>query len=95
MDRPYGDPRDPNADAADRLESIPFSLARNNVQQVMKNCSSIAPLRRPVTAADRGWSAPRRDGGMSEANREWRVANGQRGSLWRRTFASVRWPVPF
>jgi soluble lytic murein transglycosylase len=37
MDRPYGDRRDAKADAVDRLESIPFSQARNYVKRVMKN----------------------------------------------------------
>jgi hypothetical protein len=92
MDRPNGDPRDPNTDAADGVESIPFSHARNNVQQVMKNCRSIAPASaarhgcrsRPVCAAH--------DDGMSEANHERRIANDQRGSLRRRTSASVGSP---
>ena len=33
----YGDPRDPNVDAVDWVERIPFSETRNYVQRVMEN----------------------------------------------------------
>ena len=33
----YGDPRDPNVDAIDWVERIPFSETRNYVQRVMEN----------------------------------------------------------
>src|SRR5262249_39862994 len=33
----YGDPRDPNVDAVDWVEKIPFSETRNYVQRVMEN----------------------------------------------------------
>jgi soluble lytic murein transglycosylase len=33
----YGDPRDPNVDAVDWVESIPFSETRNYVQRIMEN----------------------------------------------------------
>lgn len=33
----YGDPRDPNVDALDWLESIPFSETRNYIHRVMEN----------------------------------------------------------
>src|SRR6202007_545299 len=35
----YGDPRDPNVDAVDWVERIPFSETRNYVQRVMENLS--------------------------------------------------------
>ncbi len=33
----YGDPRDPNVDAIDWVERIPFAETRNYVQRVMEN----------------------------------------------------------
>jgi soluble lytic murein transglycosylase len=33
----YGDPRDPNVDAIDWVERIPFSETRNYVQRVIEN----------------------------------------------------------
>jgi soluble lytic murein transglycosylase len=33
----YGDPRDPNVDAVDWVERIPFSETRNYVQRVIEN----------------------------------------------------------
>jgi soluble lytic murein transglycosylase len=33
----FGDPRDPNVDAVDWVERIPFSETRNYVQRVMEN----------------------------------------------------------
>ncbi|HEY8335443.1 MAG TPA: lytic transglycosylase domain-containing protein, partial [Tardiphaga sp.] len=33
----YGDPRDPNVDAVDWVEQIPFSETRNYVQRIMEN----------------------------------------------------------
>jgi soluble lytic murein transglycosylase len=33
----YGDPRDPNVDAVDWVESIPFAETRNYVQRIMEN----------------------------------------------------------
>ena len=33
----YGDPRDPEVDAVDWVERIPFSETRNYVQRVMEN----------------------------------------------------------
>ena len=33
----YGDPRDPNVDAVDWAERIPFAETRNYVQRVMEN----------------------------------------------------------
>jgi soluble lytic murein transglycosylase len=33
----YGDPRDPNVDAVDWVERIPFAETRNYVQRVMEN----------------------------------------------------------
>jgi soluble lytic murein transglycosylase len=33
----YGDPRDPNVDAVDWVERIPFSETRNYVQRIMEN----------------------------------------------------------
>ena len=33
----YGDPRDPNVDAVDWVEKIPFSETRNYVQRIMEN----------------------------------------------------------
>ena len=35
--RHYGDPRDPNVDAVDWVERIPFAETRNYVQRVMEN----------------------------------------------------------
>jgi soluble lytic murein transglycosylase len=33
----YGDPRDPNVDAIDWVERIPFAETRNYVQRVLEN----------------------------------------------------------
>lgn len=33
----YGDPRDPNVDAVDWVEKIPFAETRNYVQRIMEN----------------------------------------------------------
>ena len=85
--RTYGDPRDPEVDVVDWIESIPFSETRDYVQRVLEGVQvyrwrlgqtrSVASLERDLSRARASAKAPEASAAPAAAAGTGCVANGQ------------------